>query len=91
MNRTEAGVERVSQAEVEKGVPTIGVNYGYLWSRAPEASDAPHDEVAGEDPPHRVPPVVVRSEGEPALLAHVKAARAMTRCQTSRSNRCTNK
>ena len=24
---------------VEKGVPIIGVDYGYLWSRAPEASD----------------------------------------------------
>ena len=34
---------------VDKGVPIIGVDYGYLWSRAPEASDTPHDEVAGED------------------------------------------
>ena len=50
-----AGVERVLQAEdvqmpmwerpgVEKGVPIIGVDHGYLWSRAPEASDASHDE-----------------------------------------------
>ena len=62
MNRTGAGVERVSQeglagpcgAQGEKGVPIIGVDYGYLWSRAPEASDAPHDEVAGEDPPDGV-------------------------------------
>ena len=107
---------------VEKGVPIIGVDYGYLWSRAPEASDAPHDEVAGEDLPDGVrtsspvlcgrcsvdrwlfghlcqakgdnernravlakelqaggyPRVVVRSDGEPALSAHVRAARAMT-------------
>ena len=35
----------------EKGVTIIGVDYGYLWSRASEASDAPQDEVAGEDPP----------------------------------------
>ena len=107
---------------VEKGVPVIGVDYGYLWSRAPEASDAPHDEVAGEDLPDGVRTsspvlcgrcsvdrwlfghlcqakgdnernravlakelqaggylrVVVRSDGEPALLAHVRAARAMT-------------
>ena len=107
---------------VEKGVPIIGVDYGYLWSRAPEASDAPHDEVAGEDPPDGVqtsspvlcgrcsvvrwifsqlcqakgdnernravlakelqaggyPRVVVRSDGEAALLAHVRAVRAMT-------------
>ena len=48
MNRTGAGVERPG---VEKGVPIIGVDYGYLWSRAPEASDAPQDEVAGEDAP----------------------------------------
>ena len=41
----------VGRPGVEKGVPIIGVDYGYLWSRAPEASDAPHDEVAGEDPP----------------------------------------
>ena len=40
----------VGRPGVEKGVPIIGVHYGYLWSRAPEASDAPHDEVAGEDP-----------------------------------------
>ena len=38
----------------EKGVPIIGVDYDYLWSRAPEASDAQHDEVAGEDPPDGV-------------------------------------
>ena len=107
---------------VEKGVPIIGVDYGYLWSRAPEASDAPYDEVAGEDPPDGVRTsspvlsgrcsvdrwifghlcktkgdnernravlakelqaggysrVVVRSDSELALLAHVKAARAMT-------------
>ena len=107
---------------VEKGVPTTGVDYGYLWSRAPEASDAPQDEVAGEDPTDGVrtsspvlcgrcsvdrwlfghlcqakgdnernravlakelqaggyPRVVVRSDGESALLAHVRAARAMT-------------
>ena len=112
----------VGRPGVEKGVPIIGVDYGYLWSRAPEASDAPHDEVAGEDPPDGVrtsspvlcgrcsvdrwifghlcqakgdnernravlakelqaggyPRVVVRSDCEPALLAHVKAARAMT-------------
>ena len=65
MSRTEAGVERVSQAEdvqmpmwgdqgLRKGVPIIGVDYGYQWSRTPEASDAPHDEVAGEDPPDGV-------------------------------------
>ena len=117
--RADAYVERLG---VEKGVPITGVDYGYLWSRAPEASDARHDEVAGEDPPdgvrtsspvlcgrcsvdrwifghlcqtkgdnernravlakelqaggyHRV---VVRCDGELALLAHVKAARAMT-------------
>ena len=131
MNRTEAGVERVSQAEdvhmpmrSDQGLRKVfpSLEYGYLWSRAPEASDAPYDEVAGEDPPdgvrtsspvlcrrcsvdrwlfghlcqaegdnernravlakelqaggyHRV---IVRSDGEPALLAHVKAARAMT-------------
>ena len=106
---------------VEKGVPIIGVDYGYLWSRAPETSDAPQDDVAGEDPPDGVPtssrvlcgmcsvdrwlfghlcqakgdnernravlakelqaggyPRVVRSDGEPALLAHVREARAMT-------------
>ena len=34
---------------VKRGVPITGVDNGYLWSRAPEASDAPHDEVAGED------------------------------------------
>ena len=39
---------------VEKGAPIIGVDYGYLWSRAPEVSDAPQDEVAGEDPPDGV-------------------------------------
>ena len=61
MNRTGTGVERgvagrgrayahVGRPGVEKGVPIIGVDYGYLWSRAPEASDAPHDEVAGKDP-----------------------------------------
>ena len=116
--RADAQVER---PEVEKGEPIIGVDYGYLWSRAPEASDA-HDEVAGEDPPDGVRTsssvlwkvqcgsvaifgrlcqakgdnernravlakglqaggstrVVVRSDGEPAFLAHVKAARAMT-------------
>ena len=49
--RADAHVERPG---VEKGVPIIGVDYGYLWSRAPEASDAPHDEVAGEDPPDEV-------------------------------------
>ena len=38
----------------EKGVPIIGVDYGCLLSRAPEASDAPHGEVAGEDPPDGV-------------------------------------
>ena len=99
---------------MQTGVPIIGVDYGYLWSRAPEASDASHDEVAGEDPPDGVrtsspvlcgkvqcgsvkgdneqnravmakelqaggyPRVVVRSDGEPALLALVKAARTMT-------------
>ena len=36
------------------GFPNIGVDYGYLWCRAPEASDASHDEVAGEDPPDGV-------------------------------------
>ena len=44
----------VGRLEIEKGVPIIGVDYGYWWSRAPEASDAPHDEVAGEDPPDGV-------------------------------------
>ena len=122
MNRTEAGVERVLHVGVEKGVPIIGVDNGYLWSRAPKASDAPHDEVAGEIRQMESEPrrqcfvegavwiggslvifvkqkvttsgivqfwqksckleatlgVVVRSDGEPALLAHVKAARAMT-------------
>ena len=39
---------------VEKGVPIIGVDHGYLWSRAPETSDAPQDDVAGEDPPDGV-------------------------------------
>ena len=118
--RADAHVKRPG---VEKGVPIIGVDYGYLWSRAPEASDAPHDEAAGEDPPDGWCPnlvasalwkvqcgsvdlchlcqtkgdnernravlakelqvggytrVVVRSDGEPALLAHVKGARAMT-------------
>ena len=78
---------------VEKGVPIIGVDYGYLWSRAPEASEAPQDEVAGEAKGFHErnravlakelqarshPRVVVRSDGEPALLAHVRAARAMT-------------
>ena len=103
--------------------PIIGVDCGYLWSRAPEASDAPEDEVAGEDPPDGVSNlvssalwevqrgsvavwsslsgkrgqregivpcwqrsckleathgVVVRSDGEPAWLAHVWAAPAMT-------------
>ena len=48
----------VGRPGVEKGVPIIGVHYGYLWSRAPEASDAPHDEIAGiirqmESEPHR--------------------------------------
>ena len=113
----------VGRPGVENCVPIIGVDYGYLWSRAPEASDAPHDEVAGEDPPDGVRTsspvlcgrcsgiggylvifvsqkgttsgivpwlakelqaggytrVVVRSDGEPALLAHVRAARAMTK------------
>ena len=111
----------VARPGVEKGVPIIGVDYGYLWSRAPEASDAPHGEVAGEDRQMESEPrrqcfvegavwiggylvisvrqkwttsgivpcwqrsckleatrVVVRSDGEPALLAHVRAARAMT-------------
>ena len=112
----------VGRPGIEKGVPIIGVDYGYWWSRAPEASDAPHDEVAGEDPPggvrtssqcfvesavwigrlfghlcqvkgdnERNPAVlakelqaggnsrvVMRRDGEPALLAHVRAARAMT-------------
>ena len=112
----------VGRRGVEKGVPIIGVDYGHLWSLAAEASDAPHDEVAGQDPPDGVrtlspvlcgrcsvdrwifghicqtkgdsernravlakelkaggyPGVVVRSDGELALLAHVKAARAMT-------------
>ena len=107
---------------VEKGVPVIGVDYGNLWSRAPEASDVPQDEVASEDPPDGVRtsspmlrgrcsvdrwifghlrqaegdnernravlakelqpggylPKWSRSDGEPALLAHVRAARAMT-------------
>ena len=51
MSRAGAGVERASQAEdaqmpmggrpgVKKGVPIIEVDYGYLWSRAKEASDA---------------------------------------------------
>ena len=119
IGRADAQVRRPG---VEKGVPIIGVNYGYLWSRAPEASDASDDEVAGEDPPDGVqtsspvlcgrcsvdrwivghlclakgdnernravwakelqaggyPRVVVRSDGELALLAHVRAARAMT-------------
>ena len=44
----------VGRPGVDKGVPIIGVDHGYLWSRAPEASDAPHDEVAGEDPPDGV-------------------------------------
>ena len=44
----------VGRPGVEKGVPIIGVDYGYLWSRAPQASDASHDEVAGEDPPDGV-------------------------------------
>ena len=44
----------VARPGVEKGIPIIGVDYGFLWSRAPEASDAPHDEVAGEDPPDGV-------------------------------------
>ena len=117
--RADAHVERPG---VGKGVPIIGVDCGYLWSRAPEASDAPEDEVAGEDPPDGVrtsspvlcgrcsvarwlfghlcqakgdnernravlakelqaggyPRVVVRSDGEPAWLAHVWAAPAMT-------------
>ena len=117
--RADAHVRRPG---VEKGVPIIGVDYGYLWSRVPEAPDAPQDEVAGEDPPDGVrtsspvlcgrcsvdrwlfghlclakgdnernravlakelqaggyPRVVVRGDGEPALLAHVNAARAMT-------------
>ena len=127
-SRAGAGVERASQVGgradahvgrpmIEKGVPTVGVDYGYLWSRAPEATDAPQDEVAGEDPARwssnlvasvlwkvqrgsvalwsslpcmqkvtlakelqagGYPRVVVRSDGEPALLAHVRAARAMT-------------
>ena len=34
----------VGRPGVEKGVPIIGVDCGYLWSRAPEASDASHDE-----------------------------------------------
>ena len=112
----------VGRPGVENGVPISGVEYGYLWSRAPEALDAPQDGVAGEDPPDGVrtsspvlcgrcsvdrwlfghlcqakgdngwnrallakelqaggyPRVVVRSDGEPALLAHVRAARAMT-------------
>ena len=38
--RADAHVERPG---VEKGVPIIGVDYGYLWSRAPKASDAPED------------------------------------------------
>ena len=79
MNRTGAGVELVSQAEdaqmpmwgekgVEKGVPIIGVDYVYLWSRAPEASDAPQDEVAGEDPPDGV------RTSSPVLLWKVQRA-----------------
>ena len=44
----------VGRQGVEKGVPVIGVDYGYFWSRAPEASDPPHDEVAGEDSPDGV-------------------------------------
>ena len=50
MNSTEswcracvAGTRRadahVVRPGVEKGVPIIGVDYGYLWSRAPEASE----------------------------------------------------
>ena len=63
-SRTRAGVERASQAGdadahverpgVEKGVLIMRVDYGHLWSRAPKASDAPHAEVAGEDPPDGV-------------------------------------
>ena len=112
----------VGRPGVEKGVPIIGVDHGCLWSRAPEASDAPHDEVAGEDPLDGVRTssrvlcgrcsidrwlfgqhcqakgdsernravlakelqaggytrVVVRSDCQPALLAHVKVARGMT-------------
>ena len=49
--RADAHVGRLG---VEKGVPIIGVDYGYLWRRTPEALDASHDEVAGEDPPDGV-------------------------------------
>ena len=49
-----AGDAHVGRPAVENGVPIIGVDSGYLWSRAPEASDAPQDEVAGEDPPDGV-------------------------------------
>ena len=35
--------------------------------------------------------VVVRSDGEPALLAHVRAARAMTMVSDARSNQCMSK
>ena len=132
MSRAGAGVERASQAR-DAQMPTWGDQrlrrvfpslelIGYFWSRAPEASDSPQDEVAGEDPPDGVRTlspvlcgrcsvdgclfghlcqakgdnernravlakelhavgytrVVVHSDGELALLAHVRAARAMT-------------
>ena len=72
----------VRRRGVEKGVLIIGVDYGYLWSRAPEASDAPHDEVEGEDPPDESEPCrqcfVEGAVWIGGPLAHVKAARAMT-------------
>ena len=111
----------VARPAGEKGLPVIGVDYGYLWSRSAENTDEAQDEIAGADPPDGVrasspvlcgrcstdrwlfghlcqskgdndrnrsvlakeltaggyPRVIVRSDGEPAMLAHVRAARVV--------------
>ena len=100
----------VGRPGVEKGVPIIGVDYGYLWTTRSQARIRQMESeprlqcfvegavwIGGslvifvrqkvtmsgivqfwELQAGGYPRVVVRSDGEPALLAHVKAAHAMT-------------
>ena len=70
----------MTRAAGEKGLPIVGVDYGYLWSRTAESAEEAQDEIAGEDPPDGVrmssPVLCGRCSADRWIFGHL--------CQTRR-------